>query len=129
MTPVWFFSWALWVTNLVFDDKGGSIHFFFSYWTIIYMVMPILIQPVFLILTFFGYGDTTVPRSNDSSFWVYWLLFLASDWVNLLVFYYTVYGLQFQYLNAVSDAKKANEKKCYDETTGEQVECIQQILD
>jgi hypothetical protein len=29
----------------------------------------------------------------------------------------------------VSDTKKANEKKCYDEKTGKQVECIKQILE
>jgi hypothetical protein len=95
MTPIWFFSWAIWLTNLIWDNKGGSIHSFFAYWTIIYMIMPVLFQPVFLILTFFGYGDTTLPRASDSKFWVYWLLFLGSDLGNLVLFYYTVYGLQF----------------------------------
>jgi hypothetical protein len=44
ITPLWFFSWALWIINRVWGNDGGSLHYFFAYTSVAYyMVLPVLI--------------------------------------------------------------------------------------
>lgn len=93
MLPVWTFSWGLWVANLIFDNQGGKLHFFWSRYTLFYMLMPVLIQPIYIVLIILGYGTTTIPISSDSSFWPYWTTYLLSDLLNFVVFYTTLYGI------------------------------------
>ncbi len=61
-------------------------------------------------------------RSADA-FWTYWVILLISDLANLALFYFTVLGLQMEYINAESAAKEASKKKCYDEN-GAETDCL-----
>ena len=43
MTPLWLFSWGVWIANLIFDNHGGKIHIILAVTSIAYMVLPVII--------------------------------------------------------------------------------------
>ena len=94
VVPLWFFSWAIWLLNLIFDNHGGTLHIILAATSVAYMIMPVLIQPVFLIIIQFGYTSKTIYRSEDPYFWWFTTALLISDAANFLVFYYTASGIQ-----------------------------------
>ena len=54
----WSYSWSLWIVYLIFDNKGGKIIVFWAVYTIFYMIGPIVIDNLFLFLTWFAYLST-----------------------------------------------------------------------
>ena len=44
ITPLWFFSWGIWIVNMIFGNDGGSLHYFFAYTGVAYyLVLPVII--------------------------------------------------------------------------------------
>ena len=43
ITPLWLFTWGVWLWNLIFDNKGGKVHKFFSMVTLFYMALPVVL--------------------------------------------------------------------------------------
>ena len=120
ITPLWLFTWGVWLWNIITDNKGGKTHKFFSMITIFYMAIPVVLQPIFLIINVFAARDAP-------DFWLWWSILFVSDLLNLVLFYFTVLGLQMEYINAETAAKEATKKKCYDED-GVEMDCLKQVL-
>ena len=88
----WSYSWGLWMVNLIFDNKGGKIMAFWAVYTIFYMIGPIVIDNLFLFLTWFAYPSTVI--ASDPNFWFYWYGTLLNELACLTLFYFTVWGIQ-----------------------------------
>ena len=116
LTPAWMFTWGVWLYNVLMDNKGGAIHKFFNTICIAYLAIPVVLQPILLIINIIAARDAP-------EFWTWWGLLFGSDIANLVLIYFTFTGLQLEYFNAESDAMKANVKKCYDDA-GVEVDCL-----
>lgn len=116
LTPAWMATWGVWLYNIIMDNKGGPIHKFFSMVSIAYIAIPIILQPVILIINLFAARDS-------ADFWTYWGLLFASDIANLVLIKFTLMGIQLEYIDAESKAMAANAKKCYDDA-GVEVDCL-----
>lgn len=84
----------MWVLNLIFDNEGGKLHIALTVCSLAYMILPVLIQPVFLIIiNIFGYNSKTIYRSEDKYFWLLTIALLISDAANFVVFFLTASGM------------------------------------
>ena len=93
ITPLWLVSWGIWIANLIFDNHGGKIHIILAVTSIVYMVLPVIIQPIFLLIILIAYIWLPIYRTDDPNFLWFWIVLILSDLANFFVYYYTASGI------------------------------------